>query len=309
MNLRRITTKTAALLAGLTLALSLTGIAAQKVTAVKLKTADANTDESQVVQTQQTLLTLLRQTPTVAGVLVRDSSLLADQSYIMRSNPPLAQFLAAHPEVARNPDYYLFTGLPHANGSREHALQRELWPEYMHDDSPVHSTHYVDENLIPIIVIPAIFGTIFWIIRLMIASRFQSRSMKQQGELQGRLIDKLGSSQDLVAYLSTEAGQRLLASNSETLGAAPVTAQTPYTVARILWPLQIGVVLILLSICVNCLRGSNPRMDVQLISIGILLFWSGLGFILCAAIAWVMGRRLGILAPKPKSQTEPLDRP
>ncbi|MGB7741813.1 MAG: hypothetical protein WBL41_03570, partial [Terracidiphilus sp.] len=64
--------------------------------------------ESDVADTQAQLLKLLRLSPVLTTVVARDPSLLADQAYVERSNPELAQFLAAHPDVAKNPEFYLF---------------------------------------------------------------------------------------------------------------------------------------------------------------------------------------------------------
>ncbi len=66
---------------------------------------------------QDQLIQLLRTSPTLTTVVARDPSLLADQQYVSRNNPQLAQFLVQHPEIARNPEYYLFTHIDVARGS------------------------------------------------------------------------------------------------------------------------------------------------------------------------------------------------
>jgi len=65
--------------------------------------------DKELAETQKQLIDLLRLSPTLTTVVAHDPSLLANQDYVARNNPQLAQFLAAHPEVARNPDFYLFT--------------------------------------------------------------------------------------------------------------------------------------------------------------------------------------------------------
>jgi len=85
--------------------------------------------EKDFAATQEQLIKLLRLSPTLTSVVAHDPSLLANQEYVSRNNPQLAQFLAAHPEIVRNPEFYLFTHLDGQGGRRDQALQREVWPE------------------------------------------------------------------------------------------------------------------------------------------------------------------------------------
>jgi hypothetical protein len=300
---------------GVILALSLGQAAAQTVqtTKTETRTTDSNQPSADADKLQEPLLELLRQSPTLAGAIARDPSLLAEQSYIQRGNPPLAAFLTAHPEVARNPDYYLFTNLTSANGNRQQALQRELWPQYMHSDSnrddPLNT--FIRDDLSPIIIVPCVFFALAWGLRSLLAGRRQSKILKAQGDLQSRLIDKLGSSQELTAYLSSEAGQKLLGGvGTEALNTS-TQMQIPFTFERILRPLQIGAVLVLLSAGALALRFISIETSAQLAYMvtTIVLFTAGLGFILSAVIAWAMAKKLGVLPTKPTQETETLDRP
>jgi hypothetical protein len=85
--------------------------------------------EKDFATTQDQLIKLLRLSPTLTTVVAHDPSLLANQEYVSRNNPQLAQFLAAHPEIARNPEFYLFTRNDGQGGHRDQALQRAVWPE------------------------------------------------------------------------------------------------------------------------------------------------------------------------------------
>src|ERR1700722_19350393 len=79
--------------------------------------ANPPTDE-ELAATREQLIELLRMSPTLVQVVETDPTLLADQEYVSRSNPQLAQFLAQHPEVTRNPDFYLFANFPQQRGGR-----------------------------------------------------------------------------------------------------------------------------------------------------------------------------------------------
>src|SRR6185437_9040383 len=63
-------------------------------------TAATAPSEDELAATREQLLAFLHMSPTLYHVLESDPSLRADQDYVARANPQLAQFLAQHPEVA-----------------------------------------------------------------------------------------------------------------------------------------------------------------------------------------------------------------
>jgi hypothetical protein len=73
--------------------------------------------------TQKELIRLLKLSPTLTTVVAHDPTLLSNQDYVARNNPQLAAFLVAHPEVARNPEFYLFTHVHGDDGSPDEALE------------------------------------------------------------------------------------------------------------------------------------------------------------------------------------------
>ena len=92
-------------------------------------TVPAASSDANSTATQDQLIKLLRLSPTLTTVVARDPSLLADKDYVGRNNPELAKFLVAHPEVVRNPDFYLFSHLPGSRGHQDLALMRSVWPD------------------------------------------------------------------------------------------------------------------------------------------------------------------------------------
>src|ERR1700760_2465596 len=72
-------------------------------------------------ETQQKLMALLKVSPTLGDILSYDPNLLSDPQYIGRYNPELVQFLEQHPEVARNPQFYLFSDI-RGEGHRNYEL-------------------------------------------------------------------------------------------------------------------------------------------------------------------------------------------
>jgi hypothetical protein len=240
------------------------------------------------------LLKLLKLSPTLTEVVARDPSLLANQEYVTRNNPQLGEFLASHPEVARNPGFYLFTNLPPGRGGNEQALEHKIWPEMGGRwENPTAMDSFFDKAG-PFLVFLCILGTLMWILRMLTENRRWSRIFKLQTEVHGKLIEKFSNNQDLLTYMDTEAGRKFLE-------AAPIPVnfegdqRMPNAVARVLMPMQIGVVLSLLGIGLLLLRFGIPDQAEPLLLMGVLALMPGIGFILSAALTWVLAGRLGLM--------------
>jgi hypothetical protein len=252
--------------------------------------------DKDLAATQEELVRLLRLSPTLTTVIARDPSLLADQDYVARNNPQLAQFLAGHPEITLNPDFYLFTHLNRDGGGPDEALERKVWPEL----NQQQSEHYVGDRLLgdvtPFLVFICISGVLMWLVRLFLENRRWHRIFKLHSDVHGKLIEKFGTSQELMAYMETESGKRFLE-------AAPIPVnfeqdqRVPSAVARVLTPLQIGVVLSLLGIGFLSLRHAHVDLDIPMLVIGTMVLMPGIGFILSAGITWMLAGRLGMMPP------------
>jgi hypothetical protein len=254
-------------------------------------------NDKDVAATQSELIRLLRLSPTLTTVISHDPSLLANQDYVTRNNPQLAAFLAAHPEVARNPDFYLFTHL-HEDGQPDEALERAVWPDvYRAQDRPSPFAEFL-HDLSPLLAFLGFLVVLTWMIRVFVENRRWGRIFKLQSDVHGRLIDKFSSNQELAAYMETEAGKRFLEA-----APIPVSLETgqrvPNAVARVLTPLQIGVVLVLLGTGLMLLRHAGPEMETPMLVLGTVVLMPGIGFILSAGLTWVLAARLGLMPPNP----------
>jgi hypothetical protein len=253
--------------------------------------------DKDIADTQAQFLSLLRLSPVLTSVLARDPSLLADQQYVARNNPELAQFMASHPDIAKNPEFYLFSNLEQGHGHREQALERAVWPDLIPSDrQPGQATMIVNE-LVPIIIVPVVFLAVVWTIRILVESHRWNRALKLQTEVHGRLIDKFSSSQELAAYMQTEAGKRFLEVSPAAFG-ADAGVRVPNVVARVLTPLTVGIVLVLSGIGLLLLRNTEPNMTATMLVLGTLGLMPGLGFILSAGATWIVAKRLGMLPEK-----------
>jgi hypothetical protein len=258
--------------------------------------------ENDVAATQEQFLHLLRLSPTMTAAVAADPSLLADQQYVDRSNPELAQFMASHPDIARNPEFYLFSRLNPSDGDRDQAIQRVIWPDLTPQEQQESSAPKFIEKLTPIIIVPAIFFALVWIIRIFVEGHRWNRAFKQQSEVHARLIDKLGTNQDLAAYIESESGKRFLSASPIALGGEP-GMHMPNVVARVLTPLQAGIVMTLLGLGFLLLRHAGPDMETGMTVLGTLALMPGIGFILSAGATWVLAHRLGLMPEKEVAPT------
>ncbi len=250
-----------------------------------------------VAATQAELIKLLRLSPTLTTVVSRDPSLLSNQDYVAQNNPQLAAFLASHPEVARNPGFYLFTHLHHEGGEPDDALGREVWPDLFHEPDRRTAMEDFVSNLPPLLAFACFLVALIWMTRVFVENRRWGRIFKLQSEVHGKLIEKFTNNQELALYMETEAGKRFLEAAPIPVSFEAGSQRFPNAVARVLTPVQIGVVLVLLGIGMLSLRHASPDMDVPMLVLGTVLVMPGLGFIISAGLTWILATRLGLMPP------------
>lgn len=265
---------------------------AAKPTPPRANAASAQANSKDVAALQDQLLELLRLSPTLAEVVARDPSLLGNQEYVGRNNPELAAFLRDHTEIAQNPDFYLFNNL-HSEGEQpSETLERKLWPQIAPRNSNVESELLSDG--IPFLVFLCILGALLWLTHVLLENRRWNRIFKLQTDVHGKLIERFGTSQEVLTYMGTEAGKRFLEATPIAVGFERQEPM-PSPVARVLTPLQIGVVMTLLGLGLILVRRSVPDADAPLLVLGTIVLTPGLGFIISAAITWGLARRLGLM--------------
>ena len=252
-------------------------------------------DEQVVQQNQEELIRLLRVSPVLTSVVERDPSLLGNAEYVNHTNPELGKFLESHPEMAKNPDFYLFNGISGQGGRRVPALERKVWPE--NNGGPPEDPVYdvIQHGVMPVVAFLGFLGAVTWLLQMFMANRRWQRVFKTQMDVHSKLIERFGTSQELVQYMESEAGKRFLE-------AAPIPVnfegdqKVPNIIGRVLMPLQIGAVMTLLGAGLLAARHSSTRgMESLLLLVGIVILMPGLGFILSAVITWVLAGRLGLM--------------
>ena len=272
------------------LALSLTpaGLAAQErpdsqnapPIAVFQESADARI-------TREQLQLLLRQHPPAVGeVLGRDPSLLTRADYLATPYPVLWSFLQKHPEIARNPSYFLGDFRYYEPNPRDRSL--EMFQIILAGVGVAAG-------------VSAFLGVLVWVIRSLIDHRRWLRLSRVQAEVHTKLLDRLTTNEDLLAYIQSPAGRRFLESAPITLEQEPRMTSAP--VSRIIWSLQAGLVLAAVGGGFWLVqRNVSTEAAEGFFVIGVLAFALGVGFTASAVLAYVVSSRLG-LVPRPKSSS------
>jgi hypothetical protein len=242
-------------------------------------------------ETREKLEELLRKLPPAVGRVLRtDPSLLANESY-MAPYPALAAFLKQHPEIRSSPGFFF-----------EHIGPMEFW-EPSQPETRESQAVRVWRDIFDFFAISGVFlvgtGALIWIIRTLVEYRRWNRTSKVHNEVHKKLLDRFTTNEDLLAYMETPVGRRFLESAPLSLEAPAAPArQVGAPLSRILWSVQIGVVLAAGGL--GLLFVSSRVLDEvaqPLFSIGVLALAVGAGFVVSAGASFVLSRRLGLFAP------------
>ncbi len=222
--------------------------------------------------------------PSVVAVLRLDPKLLDDPSYLV-PYPELQAFLAAHPEVARNPGFFLGDADLVAHERDPRVLAVRAW-----------------DRVFEMVSIMAVFLTITvavaWLVRTLLDYRRWLRTSRVQAEAHAKLLDRLTQNDELLTYVQSPAGSAFLASAPIAVDAGPRAVNSP--ISRILWSVQAGVVLAFGGLGLFWASGRVvEEMGSPLSVLGILSLTLGVGFVASAVVAHVLARRMGLVDQAP----------
>jgi len=262
-------------------AIATTAFAQAPATATSVPPATTTTvvTDTDSRETREAFHATLQRYPTeVSRVLKLDPSLMANQSYLA-NYPALASFLAQHPEIAHSPAFYLDNIYVGEEARGENSSER-VWRSTM-------------EGLSIFAVLALVTGVLTWLVRTLIDHRRWSRMSKVQAEVHNKLMDRFTANEDLLAYIQTPAGKRFLESAPIALDGAPRAVSAP--VGRILWSVQVGLVLAAAGVGMEFVSGSVEKTVQQpLFAMGVLAISIGIGFVVSAIVSYVLSRRLGL---------------
>jgi hypothetical protein len=238
--------------------------------------AYANSEE-----TRRAFLEVLEKYPPQVGkVLKLDPSLFSNASYLA-TYPELTDFVARHPEVRHTPSFFL-ENIWIPNDPTPSTASERIWEQTM-------------EGIFIFAAIFAVAGTLAWLLRTLIEHRRWSRLSRTQVEVHGKLMDRLQSNEDLLAYMQTPAGKRFLESAPIPLDSSPRAVSAP--IGRILWSVQVGLIMAMAGFGLRIVGGTIDKNVAQpLLAMGVLAVAVGIGFLLSAVVSFLLSKRLGLLA-------------
>jgi len=243
------------------------------------------TQDTDARETRERLEELIRRLPPAVGRVLRtDPSLLANESYLS-TYPSLAAFLKAHPEVRSAPNFFF-----------EHIGPADFYSPGQ-PRSPKEEAIFMWREMFQTISIGAVFliitSGLIWIIRTLVEYRRWHRTSKVHTEVHNKLLDRFNTNEDLMAYIQTPSGRRFLES-------APLSTESPARpvgapFSRILWSLQVGIVLAAGALGLLYVSGRVMEEIAQpFFAFGVIALTVGVGFVASAGASLLLSRRLGL---------------
>ena len=234
-------------------------------------------------QTRQELGKILGYySPNLARVLAMDPLLLQNAAYL-EPYPELVAFLGQHPEVTRNPSYYLAEFRP----SYERPADR--------DTEVLRMWSSMFEGFAIFMVFGTVTGALIWLVKTLVDYRRWYRLSKVQTEAHNKLLDRFTANEELLGYINTPSGRRFLESAPIMLDGAG-SMSSP--LKRILWAVEIGAVLACGAGGILVARYNVPaELSQPLFVVGVFAASLGVGFIVAAVASFLISKRLGVLDP------------
>ena len=228
---------------------------------------------------REQLQEILRQYPPAVGeVLRRDNSLLNRPDYLA-PYPQLVAFMQQHPEVLRNPTYYF--------GNYDFYERRTpVSPE-------IEALGVLLGGMAGFLGVGVFVGVFTWLVRAVIQHRRWSRMSKVQSDVHTKLMDRMTTNDELLAYIQSPAGRRFLESAPIQQESDSPRAGAP--VGPIIWSMMAGIVLGTVGVGFRFAANSVTNEAQQAFTVvGVILLALGAGFVVASAMAYLVSSRLGL---------------
>jgi len=227
---------------------------------------------------------LLRQYPPAVGeILRRDTGLLTRADYLA-PYPQLVAFLQQHPEVIRNPTYYF--------GNYDYYERREpMSPE-------LEALGGLLGGMAALLAFGTFLGITAWLVRAVIQHRRWLRQSKVQTDVHTKLMDRMTTNEELLAYIQSPAGRRFL--ESAPIQQESDAPRTGAPVGPIIWSMMAGIVLGIVGVGFRFAANSVTTEAQQAFTVvGVILLALGAGFVVASVMAYVVSARLGLFPARP----------
>jgi hypothetical protein len=219
---------------------------------------------------------LLEQHPDEFWMILKlDPALLTNDAF-MSGYPEVQEFLVQHPEIYKNPRFYL-------SQFRSPTQERSLL-----------------DNLFELLAVGGgVLLTVFalaWLIRTLIEQRRWKQLSRTQSDVHNKILDRFNTTEQLLEYIRTPAGSKFLESAPIPLHVErPAGGRGSTLAARIMWSVQIGIVVAIVGLGMLLLSAVFEKDSSQgLFALGAIALCVGAGFIASAAVSLKLSRRLGL---------------
>lgn len=229
--------------------------------------------------------------PGVGRVMLVDPTLLTNETYLA-TYPALKAYLTSHPEIARDPNYFL----GHLASSAFQYERGLVAPEFTLRREAIDLWRNMFDSLLFFSGFLTVLATLGWLIRYIVDYRRWLRVSKTQTEVHTRMIERMTSTDELKGYMESAAGQQFLQGIMMPAGPVHGQAQVGAPFSRILWSAQAGAVMVALGVGFLVVRRGLEHEVAQIVGAwGTLAIAVGVGFGISAAAAYVISSRLGLL--------------
>ncbi len=209
--------------------------------------------------------------PEIEADILGEPHRISDPNYA-HEHPELQAFLESHPLVKADPRAFVISGswrFPQRQSQTQELL----------------------DYFVPFSIFVCMLLAILWVLRTILENRRWNKSFKVHEDVHNKLIEKFASGQELTAYMESDAGRRLLEWAPPT-----IEGRMPFAANRILWSLQVGLILGLAGAGLLSVRLRVPDAAQPLLVFGTLGLTIGLGFVLSAFLSYAISKHLGLLA-------------
>jgi hypothetical protein len=259
-----------------------TATAFQKAAGPAASTPASEPTGEELDQSRGALDRFLDSHPEIQRDVVNDPNRIINDPGYMHEHPELQAFLEAHPLVKADPRAFVSPELWKSQNRRTDTEELLGW-------------------FIPFSVFICCLLAVLWVLRLVLENRRWNKSFKIHEEVHTKLIEKFASGQDLSAYMGSDAGRRLLEWTPPSIDTP--SRGVPAAASRILWSIQVGLVLGLVGIGLLLIRDRVPDGVEPLLVFGTLGSTIGAGFIISAFVSYALSKHLGLMGDGSSGET------
>ncbi len=153
------------------------------------------------------------------------------------------------------------------------------------------------------LVMSALISVLVWLVRAVIQHRRWLKASQVQADVHSKLMDRMTTNEELLAYIQSPAGRRFLEAVPPKTEAEVPGFSAP--VGSILWSMMAGIVFATVGAGFRVAAGDHRRRCAEAFTVvGVILFSLGIGFLIAAVMAFLVSSRLGLFPARPAPNSD-----